>query len=176
MDDALRPFAVLLLNNVHAMASLGNLNLATGEICTPPDNHYLQAVRRLRLTSRQVLHLQLMLKQYNRMARAQNRAGQQVVCMSNNSFSLQACLSSSTRMQATSSVGGASVNSGLGNPATADLGNQHRPAPAQAFVGSTSSCEQEQEQDVCPQAAVLEELLTEHVHNTLDLMTVRCMT
>lgn len=168
MDDFLRPFAVLLLFNTHAMASLGHLNLATGEICTPPANHYLQAARRLRLTSRQVRHLQLMLKQYNRMAQVHNRAGQQVVCMSNNSFNLQACLSSSTSMQATSSVEGASVNPGLGNPATTDLGNSTSSCGA--------SCRTEQEQDVCPQADVLEELLTEHVHNTLDLMTVRCTT
>jgi len=79
IEDIMKTIAMLHLHDgsaghgSHALASTGDLNFVTGQRETPPSNHYLLAARRLQLTSRQVQHLRLMHRQFNRMAQQQIR-------------------------------------------------------------------------------------------------------
>lgn len=90
--------STLLLLHGHGnevWSTMGDLNFATGQREPLPYHHYLEAVRRLHLTSRQIQHLQLMQRQFDRMTRQQHQAGQRLVRLSNNSLSLQAAVAGS---------------------------------------------------------------------------------
>jgi len=185
MQDINKTIAMLNLHDgsaghgSHAMASTGDLNFVTGQRETPPSNHYLQACRRLQLTSRQVQHLQLMHRQFNRMAQQQNQAGQQLVALSNNSFSL--LTTTAGRMSQASSLQQDRSSAGVSGSALQQLRSQEADASGilaaaniQSRSGSGGSgifvlVEQE---EAGSGAKVLEELLLKHVDNELDFITV----
>jgi hypothetical protein len=93
---------LMVLHTGHALTSAGTTHILTGQALQASSlqsSHYASAVRRLRLTSRQVLHFRMMLQQYNRITQQQARAGQQLVGLSENSLSLQASLSGAPSTQ-----------------------------------------------------------------------------
>jgi len=191
MEDALTMIAMLQLHDKsaghgsQAMVSTGDLNFATGKRETPPSNHYLLAARRLQLTSRQVQHLRLMHRQFNRMAQQQNQAGQQLVALSNNSFSLLTTtagrMSQASSLQQDRSSTGVS-GSALQQPRSqeADASGMLAAANTQSRTGSGSGSSRSrsgipaliEQEEAGSGAEALEELLLKHVDNELDLLTV----
>lgn len=168
--------AVILTHAPHIAFQLTAINLMTGQPSTPPAGHFLQAARRLQLTPRQVRHLRLILKQYNRMTRQRAQAGRQLVDLSADSLTLQAQASLGRDAGGTSCArpdgGNAAAGCGSsGQPAAAQCGTQQQIPPAGGSPGPSqpeSQDSQEAEDDSGEQAA-LEKLLQQHMSSTLNM-------
>lgn len=59
MDKVAITMSVLLASKPEVLMGLSVLNMETGEQGTPPARHFLQAAKRLRLSSWQVGHISL---------------------------------------------------------------------------------------------------------------------
>lgn len=155
------------------------INLTTGQPSTPPAGHFLQAARRLQLTPRQVRHLCLILKQYNRMTRQRAQAGQQLVDLSADSLNLQAQASLGRDAGRTSCArpdggqpGNAAAGCGSsGQPAAAQCGTQQQSPPAGGSPGPSQPESQDSQgaEDDSGEQAALEKLLQQHMSSTLNM-------
>lgn len=166
MHDAVLSAVVLLLHSCGGLLQLNTMNLATGQPCTPPLSHYLKAAQRLHLNSRQVQHLQLLLKQYNRMTKQQYEAGTQLVSLLADSFGFLCSLCQATRPSlaadtvAASAAGGPGV---LGAAGMAEAGRCSLEAVQPSAAPQNSASTQE---------TLLEQQLQQHMDNRFDLLTV----
>lgn len=186
--EIVRTSNLLLLHAPHALMAVASTNVATGlpVSALTTTNHYASAVRRIRLTSRQVQHFQIMLQQYNRMTQQQAREGQQLLEKSENSLTLQSSLSGAPSVQQSGGGGsrGSSQQGSGGADNTQECGALPKqpgaagPAAAAAAVSAAAAGA-----DVAaaagaagePQPAEtvsLEELLERHMLERLDLVSV----
>lgn len=149
-----------------AMVNAASRNLMTGETTTPPSSHYAHAVHRLRLTSRQVQHFQLMLQQYNRITQQQAHAGQELVGLSENSFSLSS-LSLASSSQENSSGSAVSKQQGRSPPGAGELASDG--AHAQTGPGAASAAAAD---DAQSPVASLEELFDQHLSDRSETLRV----
>ena len=177
MREVLKVVGMLMLygsgSGTHFIMRMAGINYATGQQESPPSNHYLQAVRRLHLTPRQVQHFQLMRKQFDRMARAQNQAGHQLLGLSSNSFNPQAAavsgMSGSLAQHGSSSgEGHDGDSSGSGEGLQQQLGSSPGLLSSLLSGGSSLGALGVTEQE----DAGLEDLLLQHVHNHIDMLVV----
>jgi hypothetical protein len=154
---------LLVLHARPAMIAAATTHIPTGQASTLPTSHYACAVRRLRLTSRQVQHFRVMLHQYNRITQQQARAGQQLVGMSEDSFSLQTSLSGAPSTQPGTTDGSAGKRQG-GSQSTArelQVDGQIRPH-------TSPGAGDEAQPDIAP----LDELLEQYLRDRGDFMAV----
>lgn len=175
--------AVLVVHAPARAFELTSMNLATGQPCTPPASHFLHAARRLRLTSQQVKHLQLILKQYNRMARQLHDSGMELVDQSAHSFSLQAetatLAASDQGAGASASALGAGATTGSAPASEFDAAGPSSRALLAAELQESRQCSaaaaqaaaepQQQGEDSSCGNAGLEKLLQQHMSSTLNM-------
>jgi hypothetical protein len=154
---------LLVLHARPALIAAATTHIPTGQASTLPTSHYACAVRRLRLTSRQVQHFRVMLQQYNRITQQQARAGQQLVGMSEHSFSLQTSLSGAPSTQPSTSDGSAGKRQGKSH---STAGEQQMDGQARPQTSSGAG------DDAQPETAPLEDLLELYLRDRGDCMAV----
>jgi len=166
MHDAVLAAVVLLLHSCGPLLQLSTMNVATGQPCTPPLSHYLKAAERLHLTSRQVQHLQLLLKQYNRMTKQQYEAGTRLVSLLADSFGLLCSLCQGTGPPLAAGAVAASAAGRLGVSGAAGVAEVGR-CSLEAVQSSAAPQNSASTQDT-----LLEQQLQQHMDNQFDLLTV----
>lgn len=151
VHDVMTSGGLVHLHSPHTLVALQSMDLTTGQPCSPPGSHYLHAARRLKLTSAQIKQLQLMRKQYDRMALQQQQAGIHLVGLSQGSFGLQAALSA-VGSPGTGALVGSSSRDALPDIKAADPYGE-----LEGVAGGDESLS-------------LEQLLQVHVRDRLDMM------